>query len=60
MSKQEIIKAMEIRGYYYDEFSSYDGLAVFSYNTGRIYFHSWEDVADWLDGVVWEELASND
>ena len=57
MSKQEIIKAMETRGYYYDEFSSYDSIAVFNHELGRIYFHSWEDVGEWLDGVVWEELA---
>ena len=57
MSKQEIIKAMEIRGYYFDEFSSYDDIAVFNYMGGRIYFHSWEDVGEWLDGVVWDELA---
>lgn len=57
MSKQEIIQAMEIRGYYFDEFNSYDSIAVFDYMGGRIYFHSWEDVEEWLDGVVWDELA---
>lgn len=57
MSKQEIIQAMAIRGYYFDEFSSYDDIAVFNYLGGRIYFHSWNDVEEWLDGVVWEELT---
>ena len=57
MTKEEIIQAMAIRGYYYDGIDSYDEWVCFNYELGRISFSSWEDVEEWLDGVVWEELA---
>jgi len=57
MTKEEIIQAMAIRGYYYDGIDSYDEWVCFNYELGRISFSSWKEVEEWLDGVVWEELA---
>ena len=57
MNKQEIITAMEQHGYHYDDINSYDEWICFNTELGHLSFDSWEAVEEWLDGVVWEELA---
>ena len=48
--------AMEAAGYYFNEIDSYDGCVKF--DTEHLFnnsFESWKEVAEWLDGVVFED-----
>lgn len=54
MRKSTLITAMETIGYHYDDIDSYEDWIVFhssEYGT-RLEFSSWEDVYEWLDGVI--------
>lgn len=54
MRKSTLITAMETIGYHYDDIDSYEDWIVFNsseYGT-RLEFSSWEDVYEWLDGVI--------
>ena len=54
MRKSTLITAMETIGYHYDDIDSYEDWIVFNnseYCT-RLEFSSWDDVYEWLDGVI--------
>lgn len=51
-----LVDAMEAAGYWFDSFQSYDGYLRFSGDYGtRMTFESWEEVEDWLRGVVFDD-----
>lgn len=67
MDKDLLIKAMEAAGYYYDDIDSYsDGSwLVFSGEEHTAYFgedtgDGWQEVEDWLDGVVFDDPERSD
>lgn len=49
---RKLITAMETIGYHYDDIDSYDDWIVFNSEYGRLEFSSWDDVYEWLDGVI--------
>lgn len=61
-----LIDAMEAAGYYYDEFecgtpSEYQKDIRFDAEySGGVYFDSWDDVYDWLNGVVFDDPEVSD
>lgn len=61
MDDVRLVEAMEAAGYWFDEFSSYDGYLVFDGNYGtRMDFESWEEVEEWLRGVVFDDSDVSD
>jgi hypothetical protein len=55
-TKDKMIKAMEAAGYYYDDIDSNDAnYVVFESDYGPLRFDNMNDVADWLDGVVFDD-----
>lgn len=61
MDKETLIAAMDAAGYWFDNFESYDGCLVFSGNYGTtMYFDSWEEVEEWLRGVVFDDPDVSD
>lgn len=52
MSKETIIRAMDAAGYTYDELESSDNWVRFFYDFGTVSFDNWDEVNDWLNGVV--------
>ena len=61
VQKQKLIPAMEAAGYHFDELESTDGnLRFFPDGTheigGVMISDSWNDVKEWLEGVVLEDL----
>ena len=55
-TKDKMIRAMEAAGYWYDDIDSYDdGYVVFRGEHGSITFDNLNEVADWLDGVVFDD-----
>lgn len=57
-TKDKMIRAMEAAGYWYDDIDSYDdGYVVFRGEHGSITFDNLNEVADWLDGVVFDDPA---
>ena len=55
MSKETIIRAMDAAGYTYDELESSDNWVRFFYDFGTVSFDNWDEVNDWLNGVVFDE-----
>lgn len=47
LSKSELIRKMQMIGYYYDEINSYDEWIVFNFIGGHIDFDNWNEVYDW-------------
>lgn len=61
MDDVRLVEAMEAAGYWFDEFSSYDGYLVFAGNYGtHMDFESWEEVEEWLRGVVFDDPDVSD
>lgn len=58
---EKLIAAMEAAGYWYDDLESYETWIIFrgDYCTS-MYFNSWEEVNDWLRGVVFDDPAVSD
>lgn len=56
-TEEEMILEMSKHGYWYDEISSYASWRVFDYAGGRLSFDSWEDVNDYLNNVIWDDMA---
>ena len=57
-TKDKIIRAMEAAGYWYDDIDSqYDNCVVFRTEYGSVSFDNFNDVAGWLDGVVFDDPA---
>lgn len=58
---EKLIDAMEAAGYWYDDLESYETWIIFrgDYCTS-MYFNSWEEVNDWLRGVVFDDPAVSD
>lgn len=57
-TKDKMIKAMEAAGYWYDDIDSqYDNCVVFRTEYGSVSFDNFNKVADWLDGVVFDDPA---
>ena len=55
-TKDKMIKAMEAAGYYYDDIDSNDAnYVVFESDYGPLRFDNMNDVAEWLDGVVFDD-----
>ena len=55
-TKDKMIRAMEAAGYYYDDINSYDdGYVVFRGDYGSMSFDNLNEVADWLDNVVFDD-----
>lgn len=57
MSEQEMVLAMAQHGYWFDSLDSYDSWLIFRNAYGSLCFESWKDVDEYLDMVVWDELA---
>lgn len=59
--KDVLINAMEKAKYYYDDINSYDNWLVFrgDYCTS-MEFSSWDDVLNWLKGVVFDDAEISD
>ena len=55
MSKETIIRAMGAAGYTYDELESSDNWVRFFYDFGTVSFDNWDEVNDWLNGVVFDD-----
>ncbi len=52
----QIKAAFQAAGYVYDDIDSYDGYLVFRPEGGAAYtFQSWEEAAEWIDGVVFDD-----
>ena len=52
-----MVRAMDLLGYFYDELesSAQSGLRFIvyaEYGGGTVYFSSWEELEEWLQGVV--------
>ncbi len=55
-SKSALISGMEAAGCTYDEIDSTDSWLVFNGEYGNtVHFESWDEVADWLNGVVFDD-----
>ncbi|HPF54607.1 MAG TPA: helicase SNF2, partial [Clostridia bacterium] len=55
---EQIAEAFEAAGFHYDDINSYGGYLVFLEEGGNPYtFESWEEAADWIDGVVFDDPA---
>lgn len=55
-TKDKMIRAMEAAGYYYDDINSDDdSYVVFNGDYGSMTFDNLNEVADWLDGVVFDD-----
>jgi len=53
---EQIAEAFEAAGLSYDDINSYGGYLVFHEAGGNPYtFESWEEAADWIDGVVFDD-----
>ena len=51
--KRNIIKVMNMAGYYYDEYASTQDNLRFTTDLGvAMYFKSWEEAMDWISNVV--------
>lgn len=57
VNKDNLIKAMELLGYYYDDIASYDGYIKFNDIEG---FNSWDDVEEYLNLLVIEDPDISD
>ncbi len=58
---EQIAEAFEAAGFSYDEINSYGGYLVFHEEGGTPYtFQSWEEAAEWIDGVVFDEPERNE
>lgn len=56
-----LVEAMEAAGYWFDDFSSYDGYLLFSGHYGTsMDFECWADVEEWLRGVVFDDPDVSD
>ena len=54
-NKDKLIKAMDVAGYTYDELESTDDWLRFFYDGGVMTMGGWQDVEDWLNGVVFDD-----
>lgn len=54
-NKDKLIKAMDVAGYTYDELESTDDWLRFFYDGGVMTMDGWQDVEDWLNGVVFDD-----
>lgn len=52
MNKAVLISAMQTLGYTYDWTESYDEWLHFWYTGGSTSFSSWQELEDWVRGVV--------
>lgn len=62
INTDRIKNAMGAAGYYYNDIDSYDGWIVFngdSFYNGRLCFDSWEDCAEWIAGVIFDDPETN-
>ena len=58
---ETLIKAMDAAGWYHNSLESYDGYITFDSDYGYCMdFDSWEDVEDWLLGVVFDDPEVSD
>ena len=59
--RTQIMDAFQAAGMTFDDFDSYDGYLVFRLEGGEAYtFPSWEEAAEWIDGVVFDDPARSD
>ncbi len=57
----QIKDAFQAAGMTFDDFDSYDGYLVFRPEGGEAYtFPSWEEAAEWIDGVVFDDPERSD
>lgn len=57
---EQIAEAFEAAGLQYDDINSYGGYLVFRGESGDPYsFESWDEAAEWIDGVVFDEPERN-
>ncbi len=57
---EQIAEAFEAAGLQYDDINSYGGYLVFHGESGDPYsFESWDEAAEWIGGVVFDELERN-
>lgn len=54
-NKDNLIKAMDAAGYTYDELESTDDWLRFFYDGGVMTMDGWQDLEDWLNGVVFDD-----
>ncbi len=53
---ETLIEAMKIAGYHYDNIESCSDHIRFYYDCGNVtYFHSWDEVEQWLNVVVFDD-----
>ncbi len=58
---EQITEAFEAAGLSYDDIDSYGGYLVFlEEGGGRYSFDSWEEAAEWIDGVVFDDPARSE
>ena len=50
-----LVRAMDAAGYRYNSFDSYTGYLVFDGDCSRMTFESWQEVREWLEGVVFDD-----
>ena len=60
VGRQKLIKAMDAAGYWYDNFDSYEDWVVFRDGIFAMMFESWEEVEEWLKGVVFDDPEVSD
>ena len=59
--QDQIIEAFRAAGLSYDSYESYDGYLVFRAEYGSAYtYTSWDDAAEWLDGVILDDPEQSD
>ena len=60
MDKAVLIEAMAAAGYEYDDIGSHDEWVNFFSDYGSFSFDSWQEVEDWLRGVVFDDPDISD
>lgn len=56
----DLERGMKMAGYVFDEIDSHDDWIVFDSVDSRVAFNSWDEVYDWLDGVVFDDPEISD
>ena len=57
---EKVIEAFNAAGLSYNELESYGGYIIFNGDSSIYTFDSWEEAAEWIDGVVFDEPERND
>ena len=56
---EKVIEAFDAAGLSYNELESYGGYLIFNGDSSIYTFDSWEEAAEWIDGVVFDEPERN-